>query len=300
MSNALLEVLITLPPQVVIAWGFTRVLPMRCAPLFVAANVAVVTALNAVGERFVDVWSGLALLFAVCFVLPFFLYQGSPLLRAVVVVAGNVCDNLVHGVTFAVWAALMEAPVPDDMGPYYDAVRANPASFAVSEVASIAAAVGAFALLAAAVRRFRGGEAFVHGWISFGFLLSQIIMMVELLVVEAFFDVSMEMAMVTCLLLAGCLVVDWLLLREMGRYERLLLDRERGDALERQLEASLASYGQVVDEMERTGRVRHDLLNHMQVVESLVAEGQVERARCHVAALRGALAEGKREAGDPR
>ncbi|WP_080801584.1 Spo0B domain-containing protein [Arabiibacter massiliensis] len=300
MSNALLEVLITLPPQVAIAWGFTRVLPMRCAPLFVVANAAVVTALNAIGERFVDVWAGLVLLLAVCFVLPFALYRGSPLLRAVVVVAGNVCDSLVHGLAFAVWAALMEAPVPDDIGPYYDAVRANPASFAVSEVVSIVAAVGMFVLLAAVVRRFRGGEAFVHGWISFSFLLSQVVMMVELLMVEAHFEVSAEMATATCLLLVGCLVVDWLLLTGMGRYERLLLDRERGDVLERQLEASLASYSQVVDEMERTGRIRHDLLNHMQVVEALVAEGQVERARSHVAALRGALAEGKREAGDIR
>ena len=300
MSNALLDVLITLPPQVAIAWGFTRVLPMRCAPLFVVANVAVVTALNAIGERFLGVVAGLVVLLAVCFVLPFLLYRGSRLLRAVVVVAANVCDNLVRSVAFAVWAALMKAPVPDDMGPYYDAVRANPASFAVSEVASIVAAIGLFSLLAAAVRRFRGEGAFLHGWISFAFLLTQVIMMVESLIVLAFFDVSTEMATVTCLLLAGCLAVDWLLLREMGRYERLMLDRERGDVLERQLEASLASYGQVVDEMERTGRVRHDLLNHLQVVEALVAEGQVERARSHVAALRGALAEGKREAGDAR
>lgn len=300
MSDALLEVLITLPPQVAIAWGFTRVLPMRCAPLFVASNVAIVTALNATGERFLDVWAGLALLVAVCFVLPFFLYQGSRLLRAVVVVAANVCDNLVHALANAIWAVLMRAPVPDDMGPYYDAVRANPVSFAVSEFASIVGAIGLFVLLAAAVRRFRGGEAFAHGWISFAFLLTQVVLMVEAMAVAAFFDISVEMATILCLLFAGCLVADGLLLRGMVRYERLLLDHERGDMLERQLQTSLASYSQVVNEIERMGRIRHDLRNHMQMVEGLAASGQVERAREQVAALRRSLVGDDGNAGGSR
>lgn len=297
MSNALLEVCITLPLQVAIAWGFTRVLPMRYAPLFVVTNVAVVTILDAVGERFVDAVTGFVVLLAVCFVLPFVLYRGSRLVRAVAVVVANVCENLAHGVLFVVWTMLMHAPVPDDMGPYYDAVRANSGSFAVSEVVGIVAAIGLFMLLAAVMRKFREGEAFAHGWISFAFLLTQAAFMVELLTVMVFFDVSTEMGTNACLLLAGCLVADVLLLRGMGRYERLLLEKERGDMLERLLETSLASYSQVVGEMERMGRVRHDLRNHVQAVEGLAASGQVERARAHVAALRRSLVEDEGKAG---
>ena len=299
MPDALIEVLSTLPLQVAIAWGFTRVLPMRHAPLFVVVDVAVVTALSVVDVGLVDVWVGLALLFAVGFVLPFFLYQGSRLMRAVVVVAANVCDNLVHGAVFAVWAALMRAPVPDDMDLYYEAARASTATFAVAHVVGILVAIGLFLLLSAAMHRFRGDAAPSHGWISFGFLLTQVALVVESLIVLAFFEVSTEMALSLCLLLVGCLGTDWVLLGGMSRYERLLLERARGDVLERQLESSLASYGAVVTEMERTGRVRHDLRNHLQAVEGLAASGQVDRALDLVSELRRVLGDdGEEDARD--
>lgn len=288
MPDAILEVLITLPAQIVVAWGFTRVLPMRCAVLFAVLNVAVVTFLDAVGEYFVSGTVGFVFLFAVGFVLPFLLYRGSAFVKAVVVVAVNLIDNLALFVSYGVWTLLLQAPVPDDMGLYYEAIRAYPAPFAVSEVVRIALAVALFLLLAFLVRKRAGG---VSSSLKFTllFLLTQTAFTLEMLVVFAMLDLPVELCVGGCLVLGGCLMADGFLFASMERFGRAQSEEARAEMADSQLEESLAAYTEVVEEIERAGRVRHDLRNQLQVVGVLAEEGNTQRARAQIATLKGLL-----------
>lgn len=288
MSNSMIEFLNTLPMQLLLAWGFTKVLPMRRKPLFWVLYVGVTVFVTSIGEWFMGVWEGLALLFLADFVLPFVLYQAKPLQKAVVVVAINVCDNLVAIASMTLWSLMMQGPVPDDMGLYYDAIRLYPASFICSQVARALLLVALILLIRKFVRR-RGGGAPARVGLSLAFLATQVMLMVEILCMQGMLEGSAAFFGVGVAVFAACLVVDAIFLVAMQRYERKRLEDERARLLQRQLEETLATYRSAMDDMERTARFRHDLRNQLQTVKHLAEEGEIARARTQVAAMRQRL-----------
>lgn len=291
MSDELLEVLITAPALLAAAWGYLRVMPMRYASLFVVLYVGVTTFFDAVGERFFGPFEGVVILFVVEYVVPFVLYRGTVALRALVVVVGSIFGNAAHFVSFAAWSLLMGAPVPDGVDAFYDAVRAYPLPFFVSECVRIALVLMLFYMLSALVSK-RSVDAPRHLGVFALFLLAQVVLLLELLVVQALSALSVDLNVGVALLLMGCLLADGILYVDMRNFEREQREAVRASLLERQLEEELAAYGAVAEEIERTARIRHDVRNHLQVVATLAESGEVERAQQQVAALRRALAEG--------
>ena len=74
------------------------------------------------------------------------------------------------------------------------------------------------------------------------------------------------------------IVIDVILIRKIGEYTDHLAKLERTSILEKRLEEEKIYYDSVIEEMESTSRIRHDLRNQLQTILVLSSEGKTELA----------------------
>lgn len=147
MTDILLEVIISLPIQVVIAWGFTVVLPMRAKHLYFGANVCIMVFMNAAGELFFDMVAGMLLIAFVSYVLPCILYKGYVAVRILAMAMVNAVDGVALFAANALWALMIGGSIGSGPEGYHAAIRSYPLSFAVSETLQVVLLTAAFIML---------------------------------------------------------------------------------------------------------------------------------------------------------
>lgn len=79
--------------------------------------------------------------------------------------------------------------------------------------------------------------------------------------------------------------LDIVCLRLMDRLRLEAVERERADIMEAQLDGILGRYDEIARRAARSAQLRHDARNHLQVLDSLVARGEHERAQEYAASL---------------
>lgn len=125
------------------------------------------------------------------------------------------------------------------------------------------------------------------------FMLFPLLQLVLLLVLFSItFDMthgSMEYAIVTLILLALCVVADFALVVQMGRSLR----KRQADLEALLLEERVSSYLQDTEEvqimMADAAKLRHDLHNHLSVIELLTQRGEYQEARAYIEQVREQL-----------
>lgn len=269
----------------VFAFGLSRVLPMRFPLLFGIVFVGTETMLNGFGAGFVDVWVGVALIFAVQCVFPFFLFEGSAPVRAVTVLAAFMCESCAMLVFYAVFTLVTGQAVPENEGVYVQFVLAHLSAYAVSSVVSWLVLLLLLRFVSSVARRFAGMEGSRLSWIFAAFAMTHVFLMLALGIFIAAIDtsaLSLSVAIAACAL---CLMADILLFSSMDRAMSAEKDGERARVLDAALDACLVRCDAFVAEAEQTAKMRHDVRNQAHAAMALAERGEFSRARDHISSF---------------
>lgn len=82
-----------------------------------------------------------------------------------------------------------------------------------------------------------------------------------------------------------CLGVDAVVLLSINRLRQRARNEARARLLRERLDAYLKDYQLTVAKMEASARMRHDLRNQVQIVNTLAERGEFDLAQRHIAAL---------------
>lgn len=266
--------------QLVFAYGMARLLPMRCKPLFCAVYVLVPTLLNTVGYYMFDLGflPGLVLLALACYVLPFVLYEGSPLVRLVAIAASATGSMAAEALFYAAFDLFMGFPLPagDDFAA---AFLVNVPGWLLLESLR---AVFSLALLSVLAWAFRTRRSVRTGRASLGKYLmlfaAQAVLLVALLVASLMVSsplIYAVLAVLSLLLLVG----DVALIEMFDRYERKLASDGETERLLAQAREWAAKAAVDEEGIERVARVRHDIRNELSVIAALLEKGERDAAR---------------------
>lgn len=271
--------------SVVFAFGMSRVLPMRLPVAYGFVFVGTVTLLNGFGFNFLNVWVGVALVFLAQCVLPFFLYEGGALVRAVTVLAAFVCDSCATFTLYAVLALASGQTIPEDESLYVQFVTSHLFEYAIASLVSWLVLLGLLQCVSVVARRFAGIEGGRSSWVFVAFALSHVLLMVPLALLAVAVDMDALFYGVSLALCAVCLTVDMLMCSFMDRAISAASDKERARTLGASLDACFAQCDAFVAEVEQTAKMRHDVRNQAHAAIALAESGEFSRARDHVSSF---------------
>ena len=89
-----------------------------------------------------------------------------------------------------------------------------------------------------------------------------------------------------------CVAADALLINAAHRYQRTLTERERSKTLEAQMQGQLDEYGELDTQVQCTARLRHDMRNHLLVLQQLVGQGDARQAQAYAGEVLAELRKG--------
>ena len=104
-------------------------------------------------------------------------------------------------------------------------------------------------------------------------------------------EIPLAWAIGTLTLTVACIVSDVVAIRSLQRYLRARRERERADALTRELSVHTRAARALAVENEHATRFRHDARNHLQTLGALIERGGTDRAQAYLGELRHHLNE---------
>lgn len=284
LSDAALDIIGSLPLELLWCWMYTRLLDMRRPGVFFAVR-GICIALFLLVRSFGGAPVRMVALVLCYIALPLAFSRGSLVRRALVVLAVIALSIFPEFLGYIAWYGLTASPVFD-----YDAARAHlGAFFAVHTLLLLVYWLLYFLLRAV----FRRGTQVVYGRSSLvfvGFLALQLVFAAlviwsKMLLLNSY-DALDWVGALFCIV---SFAVDLVLVVDFERNAQRELASARADAANELLDEYLMRYGDALGEVERTARIRHDLRNQLQVVDSLIERGQREEAAEHLDRMLAAL-----------
>lgn len=266
--------------QIVLAYGMTRLLPMRRKALFCVVYVLVPTLLNTVGYYLLDTgfFLGLALLALACYVLPFVLYEATAVVRLVALAATALCSVATEALFYACFDLFMGFPLPTGDG-FAAAFLVNVPGWLLLEAVRAVVSLILLLLLAWA---FRSRRTVKTGRASLGKYLALFAAQAFLLVAlfSASLMVSSPAVYAVCAALSLLLLVgDLSLVEVFDRYERKLANDGETERLLAQAREWAEKAAADEKDVEKVARVRHDIRNELSVISALLEKGERDAAR---------------------
>lgn len=281
--NMVVEFFGTFSSDILIAYGWTRLLHMRSNVLywmllipFMLLVLSVRSELGS-GERFLFLFMSAGLL-------PFLVSVDRPLRKLLVIALVNVIVVIAEAVSISVWYLMTGLDIVN-----FGAATLHLGAYALTHVIHLVILAVLFAVLRMALDRFDREETWsLRSFVWFP--VAQAAMLTAALVMGIYLHRgSNVLYFATASLSLICLAVDFALFVSMGRYARKRREDQRAELLERQLGEYLEQCDAFVSEAERTARLRHDVRNQAQAAIALADRGEFERARSHLAAFRSRL-----------
>lgn len=132
----------------------------------------------------------------------------------------------------------------------------------------------------------------LQGWVAIWFLLMQLVLVSVLTWVVSFLmrDNVAYMLVALCIFVI-CTGVDIFMLFQIRRYSDKQLSDLRACMLESQVDECIRASSDMCAEVEDVVRFRHDLRNHLQVVDEMARRGKTEEASLYLEQVSG-LGEG--------
>ena len=284
MSDALIDVMGTVPTQIVFAYALSKMLDVRRLGWFWALELvlmlvsAAFRSTQGVEFRF---FLGVAMA-----IVPIVLASGGLPWRIFVVALAHVVLFFCEFPTAVVWMGMTGQLVAD-----YDAVRLHLGAFLLVHAFHLVLLGTLLLLMWLLVKMPSDGESRAEARLCVRFSLVQFVLAFVLSTLFAnYLKESMLLFVAGGVLVLVCLLSDALLFFALDRIGRKRRSENRAALLAGELDAYLAGYDSVVREVERTAQARHDLRNQVQVALALAERGECARARRHVAALADGLA----------
>lgn len=288
MGGSMLPVLITLVGGVntfVMCWNMAMALPMRGRAAYLVASGAVMAFDIVTGEVYPAV---ARIYFLLCmFILPPILMRG-PVARRLVAAALCIGVAIAGEGTGVLFLTLTGKPLDAAA-----VIAEDPVSFLVLRLLSFAVLVACGRLVRAFMARWTHGERinvvlprFATTALCCAMLAS---VMYSLFVAEGISSIHpLARAGLTCMIALPLILV--VLLVQVERARHTAIARAQTCVAQEQLDACLAAYDHVMCATVRTAQLRHDARNHLQAIDALMAEGDLERAAAYAREMADLLA----------
>ena len=285
-ENIIVELVGAVPIQILYGYAMTRLLDISRPALFMAAYSVFALVVDPLSSRFSMPFFAMVQIL-LCAV-PALFARDRPLHRAVVVASSIVAAIIAYLACLLLWMLVADDPFS------YQEKYTRLASYAVASGLHLILLDVLFVMLRRAqsqwltpeVKRYTGEGTKYFIW----FPLLQVPFLLIALIGIGTAAVWSPLLVVSVLLMGVFfLVSDLALFRAIDDFALERFEALRIEALEHQLNEELKLFDDLSIVLENSAQLRHDLRNHLQIIEMLASRGEFDTAREHVRNLLGEI-----------
>ena len=285
-ENIIVELVGAVPIQILYGYAMTRLLDIPRPALFMTAYSVFALVVDPLSSRFSMPFFVIVQIL-LCAV-PALFARDRPLHRAVVVASSIVAAIIAYLACLLLWMLVVDDPFS------YQEKYTRLASYAVASGLHLILLDVLFVMLRRAqsqwltpeVKRYTGEGTKYFIW----FPLLQVPFLLIALIGIGTAAVWSPLLVVSVLLMGVFfLVSDLALFRAIDDFVLERFETLRIEALERQLNDELQLFDDLSTLLENSAQLRHDLRNHLQIIEMLASRGEFDAAREHVRNLLGEI-----------
>ena len=285
-ENIIVELVGAVPIQILYGYAMTRLLDIPRPALFMTAYSVFALVVDPLSSRFSMPFFVMVQIL-LCAV-PALFARDRPLHRAVVVASSIVAAIIAFLACLLLWMLVADDPFS------YQEKYTRLASYAVASGLHLILLDVLFVMLRRAqsqwltpeVKRYTGGGTKYFIW----FPLLQVPFLLIALIGIGTAAVWSPLLVVSVLLMGVFfLVSDLALFRAIDDFVLERFETLRIEALERQLNDELQLFDDLSTLLENSAQLRHDLRNHLQIIEMLASRGEFDAACEHVRDLLGEI-----------
>lgn len=285
-ENIIVELVGAVPIQILYGYAMTRLLDIPRPALFVTAYSVFALVVDPLSSRFsMPFFVMVQILLCAA---PALFARDRPLHRAIVVASSIVAAIIAYLACLLLWMLVADDPFS------YQEKYTRLASYAVASGLYLILLDALFVLLRRAqsrwltpeVKRYTGEGTKYFIWFP---LLQVPFLLIALIGIGA--AAVWSPLLVVSVLLMGVffLVSDLALFRAIDDFVLERFEALRIEALEHQLNEELKLFDDLSVVLENSAQLRHDLRNHLQIIEMLASRGEFDTAREHVHNLLGEI-----------
>lgn len=285
-ENIIVELVGAVPIQILYGYAMTRLLDIPRPALFMTAYSVFALVVDPLSSRFsMPFFAMVQILLCAA---PALFARDRPLHRAIVVASSIVAAIIAYLACLLLWMLVADDPFS------YQEKYTRLASYAVASGLHLILLDVLFVMLRRAqsqwltveVKRYTGEGTKYFIWFP---LLQVPFLLIALIGIGA--AAAWSPLLVVCVLLMGVffLVSDLALFRAIDDFVLERFGALRIEALERQLNDELQLFDDLSTLLENSAQLRHDLRNHLQIIEMLSSRGEFDAAREHVRDLLGEI-----------
>ena len=285
-ENIIVELVVAVPIQILYGYAMTRLLDIPRPALFMTAYSVFALVVDPLSSRFsMPFFAMVQILLCAA---PALFARDRPLHRAIVVASSIVAAIIAYLACLLLWMLVVDDPFS------YQEKYTRLASYAVASGLHLILLDVLFVMLRRAqsqwltpeVKRYTGGGTKYFIW----FPLLQVPFLLIALIEIGTAAVWSPLLVVSVLLMGVFfLVSDLALFRAIDDFVLERFEALRIEALERQLNDELQLFDDLSTLLENSAQLRHDLRNHLQIIEMLASRGEFDAAREHVRDLLGEI-----------
>lgn len=285
-ENIIVELVGAVPIQILYGYAMTRLLDIPRPALFMTAYSVFALVVDPLSSRFsMPFFAMVQILLCAA---PALFARDRPLHRAIVVASSIVAAIIAYLACLLLWMLVADDPFS------YQEKYTRLASYAVASGLHLILLDVLFVMLRRAqsqwltpeVKRYTGEGTKYFIW----FPLLQVPFLLIALVGMGV-DAAWNPLLVVGVLLMGVffLASDLVLFRAIDDFVLEQFEALRIEVLERQLDEELKLFDDLSTLLENSAQLRHDLRNHLQIIEMLASRGEFDAAREHVRNLLGEI-----------
>ena len=285
-ENIIVELVGAVPIQILYGYAMTRLLDIPRPALFMTAYSVFALVVDPLSSRFsMPFFAMVQILLCAA---PALFARDRPLHRAIVVASSIVAAIIAYLACLLLWMLVADDPFS------YQEKYARLASYAVASGLHLILLDVLFVMLRRAqsqwltpeVKRYTGEGTKYFIWFP---LLQVPFLLIALIGIGT--AAVWSPLLVASVLLMGVffLVSDLALFRAIDDFVLERFEALRIEALEHQLNDELQLFDDLSTLLENSAQLRHDLRNHLQIIEMLASRGEFDAAREHVRDLLGEI-----------
>lgn len=285
-ENIIVELVGAVPIQILYGYAMTRLLDIPRPALFMTAYSVFALVVDPLSSRFsMPFFAMVQILFCA---VPALFARDRPLHRAIVVASSIVAAIIAYLACLLLWMLVADDPFS------YQEKYTRLASYAVASGLHLILLDVLFVMLRRAqsqwltpeVKRYTGEGTKYFIW----FPLLQVPFLLIALIGIGTAAVWSPLLVVSVLLMGVFfLVSDLALFRAIDDFVLERFEALRIEVLERQFDEELKLFDDLSTLLENSAQLRHDLRNHLQIIEMLASRGEFDAAREHVRDLLGEI-----------
>ena len=285
-ENIIVELVGAVPIQILYGYAMTRLLDIPRPALFMTAYSVFALVVDPLSSRFsMPFFAMVQILLCAA---PALFARDRPLHRAIVVASSIVAAIIAYLACLLLWMLVVDDPFS------YQEKYTRLASYAVASGLHLILLDVLFVMLRRAqsqwltpeVKRYTGGGTKYFIW----FPLFQVpFLLIALIGIGTAAAWNTPLAVGVLLMGVFFLVSDLVLFRAIDDFVLEQFEALRIEVLERQLDEELKLFDDLSALLENSAQLRHDLRNHLQIIEMLASRGESDAAREHVRNLLGEI-----------